>query len=76
MFFNKQFVILLTLFESWNIFFDKYDSNFVDVSKICCFRSSENKVFLKKAYDVITHVRDAINKVLSRDSNYVVRVDT
>ena len=33
------------------------------------------KVLLQKSYDVITHVRDAINKVLSRDSNFVVRVD-
>ena len=32
------------------------------------------KAFWKKVYDVIIFVRDAINKILSRDSNYNVNV--
>ena len=32
------------------------------------------KVFWKKGYDVIIFVNDVINKILSRDSNYIVDV--
>ena len=32
------------------------------------------KLFWKKGYDVITYVHDVTNKILSRDSNYVVDV--
>ena len=32
------------------------------------------KVFLKKDYDIIVSVHDAINKILSRSSNYIVDV--
>ena len=32
------------------------------------------KAFWKKVYDVIIFVHDAINKILSRDSNYNVNV--
>ena len=32
------------------------------------------KAFWKKVYDVIIFVNDAINKILSRDSNYNVNV--
>ena len=34
------------------------------------------KVFWKKGYDVITFVSDVTNKILSRDTNYVVDVVT
>ena len=32
------------------------------------------KVFWKKGYDVIIFVNDVTNKILSRDSNYIVDV--
>ena len=32
------------------------------------------KVFWNKGYDVIISVHDVINKILSRDSNYIVDV--
>ena len=32
------------------------------------------KVFLNKGYDVIISVRDVINKILLRESNYIVDV--
>ena len=32
------------------------------------------KVFLNKGYDVITSVHDVNNKILLRDSNYIVDV--
>ena len=32
----------------------------------------EKKVFWNKGYDVRVSVHDAINKILSRDSNYIV----
>ena len=32
------------------------------------------KVFLKKGYDVIIFVNNVNNKILSRDSNYIVDV--
>ena len=34
------------------------------------------KVFWKKGYDVVISVNDVINKILSRDSNYIVDVVT
>ena len=34
------------------------------------------KAFWKKGYDVIISVNDVINKILSRDSNYIVDVVT
>ena len=34
------------------------------------------KVFWKKCYDVIIFVNDVTNKILSRDSNYIVDVVT
>ena len=34
------------------------------------------KVFWKKVYDVIMFVNDITNKILSRDSNYIVDVVT
>ena len=34
------------------------------------------KVFLKKGFDVIIYVNDVTNKMLSRDSNYIVGVVT
>ena len=34
------------------------------------------KVFWKKYYDVIIFVNDVANKILSRDSNYIVDVVT
>ena len=30
------------------------------------------KLFWNKGYDVISYVHDVINKILSRDSNYIV----
>ena len=35
---------------------------------------SKIKIFLKKSYDVIIFVNDVTNKILSRDSNYIVDV--
>ena len=32
------------------------------------------KIFCKKGYDVIISVHDVTNKILSRDSNYIVDV--
>ena len=32
------------------------------------------KVFLKKGFDVIIYVNDVNNKMLSRDSNYIIGV--
>ena len=32
------------------------------------------KVFIKNGYNVIIFVNDVINKILSRDSNYIVDV--
>ena len=32
------------------------------------------KTFSNRRYDIVIHVHDVINKVLSRDSNYIVYV--
>ena len=66
--------VLLTLF-SW-VFkgcFNKHSCNFDNVSKIGYSRSSENRSILKwRLYIVIIFAHDFTNKILSRESNYIV----
>ena len=54
-------------------FFNKNGYNFDDISKNGYFRPL-NKSISTKGYDVIIYVLDVTNKVLSRDSSYVVDV--
>ena len=43
-------------------------------AKLATLSPLKIKVFLNKGYEVITFVCDMTNKVLSRDSNYIVDV--
>ena len=43
-------------------------------AKMATPRLRKIKVFWKKDYDVIISVNDATNKILSRDSHYIVDV--
>ena len=45
-------------------------------AKIATLGPLKMKVFSNKGYDVILFVHDATNKILSRDSNYIVDVVT
>ena len=54
--------------------FNKYGYNFDDVSKMATLDLIEIMVFWNKSYGVIISVHDATNKILSRDSNYIVDV--
>ena len=54
--------------------FNKPDYNFDDVSKMATPGVLKTKVFLNKGYDVIISADDVTNKILSRDSNYIVDV--
>ena len=54
--------------------FNKHGYNFDDVSKNGYLRPSENKDIWNKVYNVIISVHDITNKILSRDSNYIVDV--
>ena len=43
-------------------------------SKLATLGLLKIKVFRKKSYDIINSVHDVTNKILSRDSNYIVDV--
>ena len=65
--FNAWFLILLTFLESFlENFFNKHGYNFDDVRKM--------SVFWNKGYDLIIPAHGVTNKILSRDSNYIVNV--
>ena len=67
--FDSQFLILLTLFC-----FNKHGYYFDNFSKNGYSSFFEIKVFWNKSYDVIIFPHGFTNKILSRDSNYIVDV--
>ena len=44
------------------------------LAKVATSGLLKTKVFWSKGYDVIIYVHDVTNKILSRDSNYIVDV--
>ena len=54
--------------------FNKHNCNFLDVRKIASLSLHKIKAFRNKGYDAIISIHDAINKILLRDSNYIVDV--
>ena len=45
-------------------------------AKLATLGLLKTKVFSNKGYDVIISVRDLTNKILSRDTNYIIHVVT
>ena len=74
--FNIQFLILLTFFESLKVVLIKLVAILAakmsaKLALLCVFKID---AFWNKGYVVTTSVRDVINKILLRDSNYIVDV--
>ena len=76
LYFHTLFLILLTFFESWNIFLINTVAILMMSAKMATLSLFKIKVFWNKCYDVIISVYDVINKNLSRDSNYIIDVVT
>ena len=74
MHFDTQFLILLTFFESLKVVLINIVTILMISAKLATPGLLEIKVFRNKSYKVITSVHDITNKILSRDSNYVVDV--
>ena len=63
--------IWYTIFNSFN-FFRVFKDYLINIVTILMKTSFKIKVFWNKDYDVITFVNDVINRILSRDSKYIV----
>ena len=62
------------MFKSLKDCFNKHGKNFDDVGKMATLGFLKINVFWNKCHDVITFVHDFTNKILSRDSDYIVDV--
>ena len=69
--FNTEFLILLTVFESLTVVLIKVVAILMMPTKLATLGLLEIKVFWNKVYDVIISAHDVINKILSRESNYI-----
>ena len=72
--FGTQFLIFLTFIESLSIFLIKLVIILMMSAKMATPGLLKITVFWNKGYDVIISVDDVTNKILSRDSNYIVDV--
>ena len=72
--FSTEFLIILDILESLKICL----INMVTILMMSAKKATPGllkvTVFWNKGCDVITYVHDVINKILSRDSNYIVDV--
>ena len=73
-YFGKKFLIFLTFIESLRIFLIKMVIILMMSAKMATPGLLKITVFWNKGYDVIISVDDVTNKILSRDSNYIVDV--
>ena len=67
-------IILLTLFQSLKIVLINMVAILMMSAKLSTLDSLKRRVFLNKDYDIIISVHDVMNKILSRESNYIVDV--
>ena len=72
--FDTKFLILLTFLESLKIVLIKKVITLMMSAKMATPGLLKITVFWNKGYDVIISVDDVTNKILSRDSNYIVDV--
>ena len=70
--FSTQFLILFAFLESLRIFLINLIIILMMSAKMATPGLLKTTVFWNKGYDVIVSADDVINKILSRDSNYVV----
>ena len=74
MHFNAYILDLTNFFESSKVVLVNMVEFLMMSAKLATLSLLKIKVFLNKGYEVITFVCDMTNKVLSRDSNYIVDV--
>ena len=73
LYFNTKFLILLTfLGESLKVVLINTVAILITWVKWATLRLLKTKVFWNKGYNVMIFFHDVINKILSRDSNYIV----
>ena len=72
--FDTWFLILLTFLEFLKIVLINMVKIFMMSAKMAALGLLKVKVFWNKGYDVIISVHDVTNKILSRDSNYIIDV--
>ena len=72
--FDTKFLILLTFLESLKIVLIKKVIILMMSAKMATPGLLKITVFWNKGYDVIISVHDVTNKILSRDSNYIIDV--
>ena len=70
--FDTQFLILLIFLAPWKIFLINMVIILMMSAKMTTPEFLKITVFWNKRYDAIILVNDASNKILSRDSNYIV----
>ena len=71
---DRQFLILLTFLETLRIVLINMVTILMMSAKMATPGLLKIKVFWNKGYDVIISVHDVTNKILSRDSNYIIDV--
>ena len=72
--FSTQFLILLTFLESLKIFLINIVTIFMMSAKFATPDLLKIKIFQNKVHDVIIPDYDVTNKILSRESNYIVDI--
>ena len=72
--FDTKFLILFTFLESLKIVLIKKVATLIMPTKMATPDLLKITVFWNKGYDVIIYVHDVTNKILSRDSNFIVDV--
>ena len=72
--FDTKFLIFLTFLESLKIVLIKKVTVLLMSANVATPGLLKIKVFWNKGYKVIIYVHDITNKMLSRDSNYIVDV--
>ena len=72
--FDTNFLIVLAFLESLRIVLIKKVTSLMMSAKMATPGLLKIKIFWNKGYDVIIYVHDITNKILSRDSNYIVHV--
>ena len=72
--FDTNFLIILAFLESLRIVLITKVTSLMTSAKMATPGLLKIKIFWYKGYDVIIYVHDITNKILSRDSNYIVHV--
>ena len=72
--FNTEVLILLTLFESLQVVLINLVAVLMISAKLATLGLLKKQVFRNKGSDTIVYIYDVNNKILLRDSNYIVDV--